>query len=155
MQFLPTGEANETLAKKLQVFETVLSLLQKRLGEFGGHDNRSGYAIRKYLERTLKKNIPGIRIEYFIPNQTKRTMVEDMTKILFKLAEENANEEENEICMYTAEILRRRTQEFMKTPVKFSGSMAVKHNQNNSPDISCSFLKWLLSGDWKLIIEKN
>ena len=121
MQFLPTGEANETLAKKLQVFETVLSLLQKRLGEFGDHDNRSGYAIRKYLERTLKKNIPGIRIEYFIPNQTKRTTVEDMTKILFKLAEEKANEEENEICMYTAEILRRRTQEFMKTPVKFSG----------------------------------
>ena len=155
MQFLPTGEANETLAKKLQVFETVLSLLQKRLGEFGDHDNRSGYAIRKYLERTLKKNIPGIRIEYFIPNQTKRTTVEDMTKILFKLAEEKANEEENEICMYTAKILRRRTQEFMKTPVKFSDSMAVKHNQNNSPDISCSFLKWLLSGDWKLIIEKN
>ena len=75
------------------------------MGEFGGHYNSSGYTIRNYQERTLKKNIPGIRIEYFIPNQTKRTTVEDMTKILFKLAEEKANEEENEICMYTAEIL--------------------------------------------------
>ena len=80
-----------------------------------------------------------------------------MTITLSKLAEEKANEEENEICILkkAPKILRRRTQEFMKTPVKFSGSMAVKHNQNNSPDISCSFLKWLLSGDWKLIIEKN
>ena len=69
------------------------------MGEFGEHDNRSGYTIRKYLERTLKKNIPGIRTEYFIPNQEKRIVAEDMTKILFKRAEEKANEEDNEICI--------------------------------------------------------
>ena len=127
------------------------------MGEFGEHDNRNGYTIRKYLERTLKKNIPGIRIEYFIPNQAKRIIVEDMTKILFKLAEEKANEEDSEICILkkAAKILRRNTQEFMKTPANFSGSMAVKHNENNSPDILCSFLKWLLSGDRKLKEELN
>ena len=42
------------------------------MGEFGGHYNSSGYTIRNYQERTLKKNIPGIRIEYFIPNRAKR-----------------------------------------------------------------------------------
>ena len=37
----------------------------------------------------------------------------------------------------------------MKTPAEFSGSMAVKHSENNS-DILYSFLKWLLSGDREL-----
>ena len=97
----------------------------------------------QYLDRKLKKNIPGIRIEYYIPNQAKRIIVEDMTKILFKLTEEKENEEDSEICILkkAAKILRRRTQEFMETPVEFSGSMAVKHNEKNSPDILCSFLK--------------
>ena len=137
MQSSPTGEVNETLAKKLQVFKTVLSLLQKWLSEFGEYDNRNGYTIRKYLERTLKKNVSRIRIEYFIPNQAKRIIVEYMTKILFKLAEQKPNEKDSEICILkkAAKILRRNTQEFMKTPVNFSGSMAVKHNENNSPDI--------------------
>ena len=33
----------------------------------------------------------------------------------------------------------------------FSGSLAVKNYENNSPDILRSFLNWLLSGDreWK------
>ena len=54
-----------------------------------------------------------------------------MTKILFKLVEEKANEEDSEICIFkkAAKILRRRPQEFMETPVHFSGSMAVKHNK--------------------------
>ena len=122
------------------------------MSEFGEYDNRNGYTIRKYLERTLKKNVSRIRIEYFIPNQAKRIIVEYMTKILFKLAEQKPNEEDSEICILkkAAKILRRNTQEFMKTPVNFSGSMAVKHNENNSPDILCSFLKWLLSGDREL-----
>ena len=38
----------------------------------------------------------------------------------------------------------------MKTPIEFSVSMAVKHNENNSTDILCSFLKWLFSGDMEL-----
>ena len=46
--------------------------------------------ICKYLERKFKKNIPEIRTEYYVPNQANRTIVEDMTKILFKLAEEKA-----------------------------------------------------------------
>ena len=46
--------------------------------------------ICKYLERKFKKNIPEIRTEYYIPNQANRTIVEDMTKILLKLAEEKA-----------------------------------------------------------------
>ena len=62
-----------------------------------------------------------------------------MTKILFKLAEEKANEEDSEICILKKDVkmLQRRTQEFMKTPVNFSGSVALKHNENNSPDILC------------------
>ena len=38
----------------------------------------------------------------------------------------------------------------MKILVEFSGSMVVKNNKNNSPDILYSFLKWLLSGDKEL-----
>ena len=37
----------------------------------------------------------------------------------------------------------------MKIPVKFSGSM-TKNADNKSPDILCSFLKWLLCGDREL-----
>ena len=87
----------------------------------------------------------------------KENYVEDMTKILFKLAEEKVNEEDNEIYIFkkAEKILRRRTQEFMKTPVTSSGSVAVKHNENNSPDILCTFLKWLLSGGRELKEELN
>ena len=97
--------------------------------EFGEHHNRSGYAIRKYLEKKLKKNVPGIRIEYYLWNQVNRIIVENMTRILFKHAEEKANGENSDI---------------------FSGSMAVKHKENNFSDILCSFFKWLLSGDREL-----
>ena len=78
--------------------------------------------------------------------------MEDITKILFKLAEERANKEDSEICILkkAAKILRRKRQESMKTIVEFSGSMEVKHNESNSPDILWSFLKWLLSGDREL-----
>ena len=34
-----------------------------------------------------------------MPNQAKRVIVEDMTNVLFKLVEENANGENNEICI--------------------------------------------------------
>ena len=58
-----------------------------------------------------------------------------------------------EICLHkkAARILHRSTQEFFKTHGFFSGSLAVKNYENNSPDILCSFLNWLLSGDreWK------
>ena len=47
--------------------------------------------ICKYLEKKLKKNIPGNRIKYNIPNQAKGIIVEDLTKILFKLVEELSN----------------------------------------------------------------
>ena len=69
--------------------------------------------------------------------------MEDGTKILFKLAEEIANGKYSEIYILkkAEKILRRRTQEFMKTPVTSSGSVAVKYSENNSPDILCSFLK--------------
>ena len=122
------------------------------MGEFGEHSNRSGYALRKNLNKKLKKNILATRIEYYILNQAKRVIVKDMTKILFKLADEKANGDHKEIFILkkTAKILRRRTQEFMKTSVELSGSMSVKHNENNSPDILCSFLKWLLSGNREL-----
>ena len=108
--------------------------------------------ICKYLEKKLKKNIPGNRIKYNIPNQAKRIIVEDLTKILFKLVEEKAHKEDSEICILkkVTKVLRRRTQEFMKILLEFSGSMAVKNNKNNSPDILYSFLKWLLSGDKEL-----
>ena len=93
--------------------------------------------ICKYLEKKLKKNIPGNRIKYNIPNQAKRIIVEDLTKILFKLVEEKAHQEDSEICILkkVTKVLRRRTQEFMKILLEFSGSMAVKNNKNNSPDI--------------------
>ena len=45
------------------------------------------------------KNIPGNRINYYRPNQVKRITAENMTKILFKLAEEKANKEDSEICI--------------------------------------------------------
>ena len=81
------------------------------MDELGEHDNRIGYTIRKYLEGKLKLKVPGIRIEYFIPNQAKRTIVEDKTKILFKLAEGKANEEDSEICILkkAAKVVRRRS----------------------------------------------
>ena len=69
------------------------------MGEFGEHSNRSGYTIPKYQKNMLKKNIPGIMIEYYMPNHTKRVIVEDMTNILFKLAEEKADGENSEICI--------------------------------------------------------
>ena len=69
------------------------------MGKFGEHDNRSGYTIRKHLEKELMKNIPGNRINYYRPNQVKRIIAENMTKILFKLAEEKANKEDSEICI--------------------------------------------------------
>ena len=73
------------------------------------------YNFTQYLDRKLKKNIPEIRIEYYIPNQAKRIPVEDITKILFKLAEEKANEKSSETCILkkAAKILRSRTKEFM------------------------------------------
>ena len=61
-----------------------------------------------------------------------------MTKILFKLVEEKANKKYCVICL------------LKKATVKFSGSMKVKLNKNNSPDTVCSFLKWLLSGHREL-----
>ena len=102
------------------------------MDEFGEDDNRSGYTVRKYLERKLKNYIPGIRTEYYIPNQAKTIIVEDMTKILFKLAEEKGNKEDSEISILkeASKILQRRTQEFMKTTAEFSGSMEMKHNEN-------------------------
>ena len=111
-----------------------------------------GYTVHNYLERKLKQTIPGISIEYYMPNQAKSIIVEDITKILFKLAEERANKEDSEICILkkAAKIIRRKRQESMKTIVEFSGSMEVKHNESNSPDILWSFLKWLLSGDREL-----
>ena len=102
------------------------------MGEFGELENNSGYTICKYLERKLKKNIPGIRIEYYIPNQAKRIIVEDMTKILFKPPEKKVYEEDSEMCILkkASKILRRKARKFMKTTVEFS-RMAVKHNEKS------------------------
>lgn len=80
------------------------------MGEFGEHNSRSGYSICKYLERKLKKDIPGIRM-----------------KRIF-------------ILIKAAKIQQRRKQEFMKTPAEVSGSVAVKHSGNDYLDILCLFL---------------
>ena len=89
------------------------------------------YNFTQHLDRKLKKNIPRIRIECYIPTQANRIIVEDMKKIIFKVAEEKLNEGDSDICILTktTKILRRRTQKFMKTLVEFSGSMAMKPNE--------------------------
>ena len=38
----------------------------------------------------------------------------------------------------------------MKIAAEISGSTAVKHTENNYPDIFCSCLKWLFSGGREL-----
>ena len=110
------------------------------------------YNFTQHLDRKLKKNIPGIRIECSIPTKANRIIVEDMKKIIFKLAEEKLNEGYSDICILkeATKILRRRTQKFMKTLREFSGSVAVKPNEKNYRYVLCSFLKWLVSGNREL-----
>ena len=59
----------------------------------------------------------------------------DVTKILCKLAEWKAIEADSKICILkkATKILWWRTQNVLKIPVEFSGSVPVKHNENNSP----------------------
>ena len=71
----------------------------KQLGEFGDHGIRSGQVICKYTKRKLRNMIPGIRLEYYISNQSKRIAVDGFTKMFLKLASEKTNEEDSDICV--------------------------------------------------------
>ena len=105
----------------------------------------------------------GITIECYIPNQGKRIIVEDKTKPLshaeekqvrYMLTYENSVSKCQQMRTVTyvhMKKLRGFSVEIHKNLSKlllfFSGSIAVKNYENNSPNVLCTFLNWLLSGD--------